>query len=413
MHDPTIAADASADAAVSGRPSPLLAKTIARLIGPIHLGTLTIDTPSGARLSFRGQEPGAQAHVRLTRWRALRRFVVGGDTALAAAYRDGDWSSDDLGTLLRWAIDNYDVPGGLGNGLAPLRWLARVRHLLHSNTRRNSRRNIRTHYDLGNDFYAAWLDKGMTYSSGLYTAETLSLEDAQDAKLSRIVDLLQSRPGDRVLEIGCGWGSLAERLIATRGCSVTGLTLSPSQLEYATARLDAAGLGHHADLRLQDYRDVSGRFDGIVSIEMLEAVGEAYWPIYFAKLAECLAPHGRAVLQVITIRADRYDAYRASPDFIQRHIFPGGMLPTTDVLADQARQVGLRVVHQQSFAPSYAATLAAWRDRFARNADALELLGFDAAFRRLWSYYLTYCEAGFAKGWLDVHLIVLAPTADT
>jgi len=283
----------------------------------------------------------------------------------------------------------------------------RISHALRTNTRRGSRRNIAAHYDLGNEFFAPWLDAGMNYSSALYTgAETL--ERAQLQKLDRIGDLLALAGGERVLEIGCGWGALAERLICRYGATVCGITLSTEQLAYAKARLAGDAANGRADLRLLDYRDVDGRFDRIVSIEMIEAVGEHYWPAYFTKLRACLATGGIAVLQAITIDENRFADYRQSPDFIQRHIFPGGMLPTRAIIEREAMRAGLRLVFQHSFGDSYARTLSEWRARFLRAWPRLETLGFSQSFRRMWEYYLVYCEIGFRCGAIDVGFYKLA-----
>jgi cyclopropane-fatty-acyl-phospholipid synthase len=275
----------------------------------------------------------------------------------------------------------------------------RLLHLVHANTRAGSRRNIQAHYDLGNDFYARWLDAGMTYSSALYPCTDLTLEEAQTAKQDRVLELLAPSAGQTVLEIGMGWGGLAERL-AQEGCQVTGLTLSPSQLQHASGRLQGLAVQPH----LRDYRDEAGRYDRIVSIEMLEAVGEVYWPTYFNKVRQCLATGGNAVLQVITIADHRFAQYRATPDFIQRYIFPGGMLPSPRVIREQATAAGLKITAHQTFSLDYARTLAEWLRRFEMAWPDIAVMGFPARFRRLWHYYLCYCEAGFRSGVLDVGL---------
>ncbi len=404
MHEETIAVEGpNADPA---SPS-MAARLLARLVGPVQVGRLTLDLPSGERLVLLGQSPGDTPHVTLHRWRAIRRLLLAGDTGLAEAYRDGDWSTDDLRALLHWGAANFGDTGTVGDGWRPSRLAGLLRHAARANSKRNSRRNIHAHYDLGNAFYATWLDPSMSYSSGIYRSPGTTLEAAQAAKLDRVVELLAPQPDDTVLEIGCGWGALAERLIAAHDCHVTGLTLSDEQHRYAAGRLATAGLAARADIRLQDYRDITGTFDRIASIEMLEAVGEQYWPAYFAKLQASLAPHGTIVLQVITIAEDRYSSYRARPDFIQKHIFPGGMLPTKSIITQQAAAAGLAVRDIEGFGASYARTLATWRDRFEASAPMLAELGFGTGFRRLWSFYLAYCEAGFNRGWLDVSLIRL------
>jgi cyclopropane-fatty-acyl-phospholipid synthase len=370
----------------------------------LALGSMTVQAPGGDMLNHVAAQPGPHATLIIHRWRAVRRLLLDGQIGFGESYMDGDWSSPDLTALIELAALNQDELADtfVGNRLARL--IERVRHAARANTKWRSRRNIEAHYDLGNEFYAAWLDRGMTYSSGLYEPGCSTLEAAQDAKQRRVIERLGLQGGERVLEIGCGWGGLAERLIRECGCHVTGLTLSPAQLEHATLRLEDAGLAGRHDLRLQDYRDVAGVFDRIVSIEMLEAVGADYWPVYFDRLRDCMAERGRAVLQVITI-AERYCAsYRRDPDFIQRHIFPGGMLPSAEQLLGQINRAGLALRSVEHFGASYAATLAEWRRRFDEAWPRLHPLGFDERFRRKWEYYLAYCEAGFRAGSIDVGL---------
>jgi cyclopropane-fatty-acyl-phospholipid synthase len=275
---------------------------------------------------------------------------------------------------------------------------------MNRNTRRGSRRNIAAHYDLGNEFYRQWLDPGMTYSAGLFSRAAQTLEEAQDAKLDRVISLLNLSGGERVLEIGCGWGSFAERLLQQHDGVVTGVTLSSEQLDYAQHRLGAAVQSGRCDLRLQDYRDVCGTFDRIVAIEMLEAVGEAYWSTFFEKLRDSLRPDGLAVLQVITIDDARFGNYRRRPDFIQKYIFPGGMLPTKHIIEREIAQAGLRLVAHEHFGESYARTLEHWQQRFQKSWPRIERLGFDERFKRTWEYYLAYCQAGFEANAISVGL---------
>jgi cyclopropane-fatty-acyl-phospholipid synthase len=368
----------------------------------LHFGTLTVVTPGGARVANPGLNAGPHAELVLRNWRALRRLLLGGDLGFAEAYLDGDWDSPDLATFIELAALNAPVVEEHSEGTLLSRIFRRRQHRARANTKRGARRNIEAHYDLGNDFYAAWLDPGMTYSSALYTAPQQSLEAAQTAKQDRVLNLLKFQPGAKLLEIGCGWGALAERL-ARAGAQVTGITLSPSQLAVAKQRV--AGLP--ADMRLQDYRDVTGTFDCIVSIEMLEAVGAAYWPDFFARLQSRLAPGGRAVLQVISIAEDRFASYLRRPDFIQRHVFPGGMLPTVDIMHREIERAGLRLESLERFGQSYAATLAEWHRRFEAAWGALSHQGFDEAFYRKWKYYLQYCEGGFRAGAIDVGLYTI------
>ena len=345
----------------------------------------------------------------LRRWRTLRRLLLQGDIAFAEAYLDGDWDSPDLPALIELAGRNIPTLRDAFDANWFHRLRNRILHRLNANTRRGSKRNIRHHYDLGNDFYAAWLDSGMSYSSALFTADDQTLEDAQSEKQRRVIALLDVRGGEAVLEIGCGWGGLAEQLIRAAGCTVTGVTLSAAQLEYATERL--TGPDTPADLRLQDYRDVGGEFDRIVSIEMMEAVGEAYWPSYFSALHDRLKPGGLAVVQAITIGEDHFEGYRRCTDFIQHYIFPGGMLPTITEIRRQTERAGLILRSMETFGASYARTLAEWRRRFLAAWPEIERQGFDARFRRMWDYYLAYCEGGFRAGTINVGLYVLAKPA--
>ncbi|MGJ7493387.1 class I SAM-dependent methyltransferase [Variovorax sp. ZT4R33] len=384
-----------------------LRRLLVRLLRGVRCGSLMVELPNGERVLGRGAQPGPHAAVTLHRWRPLARMVLRGDIGLAESYRDGDWSSADLCALLEFGIRNEAGCGHAYTPSLPARWLGRVAHLLHANTRRGSRQNIAFHYDLGNAFYAQWLDPQMIYSSALYASLDETLEQAQATKLARIVELLELEPGSTVLEIGCGWGALALALGGEGDAQVTGLTLSTEQLAHARERVTAQGLDARIDLRLQDYRDVEGRYDRIVSIEMLEAVGERYWPVYFDTLRERLADDGVAVVQVITIDEAQFASYRHAPDFIQRFIFPGGMLPPVEALRAQAARVGLTLEVVESFGMSYAATLAEWRRRFLAAWPTIEALGFDTAFKRLWEYYLCYCEAGFRAGRVDVRLLRL------
>jgi cyclopropane-fatty-acyl-phospholipid synthase len=371
---------------------------VASLIANISCGGLTVVLPDGRSLHHQGADPGPEAVLILHRWRAVFRLLLGADNGFATAFVDGDWSSPDLVNLLELASRNLkDIPGATG-GPAPVRLFHRILHLTRANTRAGSRRNIIAHYDLGNEFYAHWLDSGMNYSSALYTQEGMTLEMAQAAKQSLVLEMLGSRSGDRVLEIGCGWGDLASRLTDI-GAEVTGITLSPAQLSYARARL-----GDRARLLLQDYRDTEGTFNQIVSIEMIEAVGEGYWSIYFDRLRKCLVPGGVAVIQAITIADEWLSSYRRAADFIQRYIFPGGMLPSPGEIVRLSRENGFIITRHQEFGASYAQTLAEWRSRFHAAWPHLAALGFESNFRRLWDYYLAYCEAGFRSGRIDVGL---------
>ncbi|MCI4678354.1 cyclopropane-fatty-acyl-phospholipid synthase family protein [Rhodoblastus acidophilus] len=383
-----------------------------RLLDRLQAGRLSVRLPSGARIDAAGAAPGPEAALHIQDWRAFRRLLLRGDIGFAEGYVAGDWTSPDLVALIRLAAANSPAMGHVAAGASLHRLSNFFLHRARKNSRRGSRRNIMSHYDLGNDFFRLWLDETMLYSSGLWDEATVSLEQAQGKKLARIGRWLDLEGGENILEIGCGWGALAAHLAQAGAGHILGLTLSPAQLSFARERLARERLDSAVELRLQDYRDVSGAFDRVVSIEMIEAVGEAYWPRYFKKIAEALKPGGKALIQAITIDEARFEDYRARPDFIQRHIFPGGFLPTRSVIAEQAARAGLRLAGAESFGLSYARTLAEWRHRFEKRWADIEALGFDAKFRRLWTYYLCYCEAGFLEQATDVGFFLLEKSGD-
>lgn len=370
-------------------------------------GGITLITPDGSLISHAGVEPGPAATVAIHRWRALRRLLTRGGIGLAEGYMDGDWTTPDLTAVVEFGVRNAEALSGrlAGNWLA--KGLAALRHRLRANSRSGSRRNIAYHYDLGNAFYGEWLDETMTYSSALFTAPGLDLGDAQREKYRRIVDTLGIRPGDQVLEIGCGWGGFAQFAAQVAGARVTAITISAEQAHFARERMRAAGLDDRVDIRFIDYRDVSGTFDKIVSIEMLEAVGEEHWPAYFRTLHDRLKPGGAALVQVITVPDERFATYRRRVDFIQRYIFPGGMLlsPGRIRAAGAAAGLALREIH--AFGQSYAETLRRWNEHFQARWDRIRALGFDERFRRMWTYYLNSCEACFRGGATDVGQFLL------
>jgi len=369
-------------------------RLVFELLENVHGGMLEIRLPDGSSQLFGEGEHGVTMNVHDEAM--FSQVLARGDIGLAEAYLDGHWDSPDVTGLLTLLTRNHQalkkaIYGSWRNLLA-----ARLRHWLNRNSRTGSKRNIMAHYDLGNDFYRLWLDPGMSYSSALYRAvDAGDLESAQRAKYRRLLRRLHAEPGQSVLEIGCGWGGFAE-IAVEEGLQVTGLTLSPAQLEWARKRVP------EADLRLQDYRDTSERFDHIVSIEMFEAVGERWWPTYFRTIAQALKPGGRAVIQSITIRDDLFDGYRKGTDFIQQYIFPGGMLPSRSAFRAAAAKQGLTVHGEYAFGKDYARTLAEWRHAFENNWPQIAALGFDEQFRRLWRMYLSYCEAGFLAGNIDV-----------
>ncbi len=378
-----------------------------RLCERLAFGSLTVVTPEGGQIVQRTGVPGPEAVLVMHRWRALSRLLLGGDIGAGESYMNGDWSSPDLTALIELAALNDAAIAAAIDGALPVRLFNRMRHAMRANTPSGSRRNIVRHYDLGNAFYARWLDRSMTYSAALYRDDGMTLEAAQAAKQQRIIELLDVEPSHDVLEIGFGWGGLVGRLAAL-GCRVTGLTLSPAQHGHAQAQLAAAGLADRTDLRLEDYRRTGGFFDRIVSIEMLEAVGEAYWPRYFEALRARLRPGGVAVLQVITIADERFESYRRAGDFVQRYIFPGGMLPSPAAMRAQIARAGLALEAVETFGTSYARTLREWHGRFLAAWPEIAEMGFSPRFRRMWEYYLCYCEAGFRAGTIDVGLWRLA-----
>ena len=379
-----------------------------RVLRAFRRGSVTVILPSGLAIEHRCARPGPHGVMHVHTLRVFRRVLTHGDVGFAEGYIAGEWTSPDLPALIALAADNVAELDRTFDGFWPVRLWRRLRHGNNRNSKAKSRRNIAFHYDLGNDFYRLWLDESMTYSAACAFEPSQTLEQAQAAKRRRIAELLALSGQESVLEIGCGWGALAIDLAADAR-HVTGLTLSAEQLAFAEADIAARGLSDKVALHLRDYREEVARFDRVVSIEMLEAVGEEYLPAYFGKLRTSLADKGRAVVQAITIREDRYESYKRSPDFIQRFIFPGGMLPTPAIMEREAAAAGLAITHKECFAAGYADTLAEWRRRFLAQWAEIEPLGFGSDFRRLWDYYLAYCEAGFRTGTIDVGLYVMEP----
>jgi cyclopropane-fatty-acyl-phospholipid synthase len=368
----------------------------------LEVGRLTLVDPQGGRAVFQAPNPGPHGEIVLHDTDCLRRLITGGTVAFADAYIDGAWSSPDLTALVALAARHTHALEARFQGRPLVRALNRMAHRLRRNSRRGSKRNIAYHYDLGNGFYRRWLDSTMTYSCALFDTPGQTLAEAQTAKYARLAAMLNVGPQDHVLDIGCGWGGFALYLARTHGCRVTGLTLSAEQRDWAVRAVLEAGLNDRIDIRLQDYRDVRGSFDAIASIEMFEAVGEEHWPQYFRVCHDRLKPGGRAALQVITIAEDRFDRYRRGTDFIQKYIFPGGMLPSPSRLRDGLAAAGLTVTSEQTIGAHYAETLRRWRSAFDERWPEIAREGFDERFRRLWTYYLCYCEAGFQAGTIDV-----------
>lgn len=370
----------------------------------LEYGTLSLMLPSGQELQFGEAAPGEpRAEVRLNSLKPLSRLLRSGSVGWAESYMAGEWDSPDLTALIRWGAGNEHQMTEIVNGRPILNLFNRLIHRARSNTRSGSRKNIAYHYDLGNDFYQLWLDPSMTYSSALYD-KTNDLHEAQLIKYRRICQMLKIQPGESVLEIGCGWGGFAELAASEFGARVTGITLSKEQLAFAKQRIERSGLSQRVEFHLIDYRDISGQYDHVVSIEMFEAVGEEHWPTYFNQVKQLLKPGASALLQIITIANERFDSYRKAADFIQKYIFPGGMLPSPEALEREFARAGLRFDDSLFFGKDYARTLANWRHAFLAQWPRIQAQGFDERFRRMWLYYLCYCEGGFEEQSIDVGL---------
>jgi cyclopropane-fatty-acyl-phospholipid synthase len=379
------------------------ARTVLQLLSRLQHGSLTVQLPDGSMQRF-GGEAMPHATLALHNWNVCSAALKSGDIGFAEGYIAGDWSTPNLTELLRVLIKNRAEVDDVIYGSWAGRLFYRIKHLLHRNSRANSKKNIHAHYDLGNGFYSLWLDPTMNYSSAWFDGNMAQpMEDAQYAKVRRALTEAGVRAGDRVLEIGCGWGALAEMATTEMQAHITGVTLSTEQLAFANARMQRLGVDHQADLRLQDYRDIEDApFDAICSIEMVEAVGREYWPTYFGAVAKLLKPGGKACVQSIVIDDAFYERYIHSTDFIQQYIFPGGCLPCPRVFKEQAQAAGLEVVQSLAFGPDYAETLRRWRDRFLAQRQAVLANGFDERFVRIWEFYLAYCEAAFDERNIDV-----------
>jgi cyclopropane-fatty-acyl-phospholipid synthase len=373
-------------------------------------GTLTFILPGGEEIRIEGEEPGPDGRLIVRDYNFVKRVLASADIGFGEGFMAGEWDTPDLSQLLEAFTVNFDRLERLVTGNPLLRWLNVLGDLLRANSRRGARRNIHAHYDLGNAFYARWLDPSMTYSSARFEAPGESLAQAQRNKYARIAGDIDLRAGHHVLEIGCGWGGFAEFAAKEIGAKVTGLTISPAQFEFARKRLFDQGLAEKADIRLMDYRDIDETFDRVASIEMFEAVGEPYWPRYFAKVRDALSPGGRAGLQVITIRDELFAVYRHRSDFLRKYIFPGGMLPSETRLREETQKAGLEWRSIARFGQNYADTLAEWARCFESAWDDIRGLGFDERFRRLWRFYLSYCEAGFRAARIDVVQVGLTRT---
>ncbi len=385
------------------RGTPAAARTVFKLLQGLRHGSLTVQLPNGSMQRFGGNAL-PHATLALHNWNVFAAALKSGDIGFAETYIAGDWTTPNLTELLRVLVKNRAEVESVIYGSWIGRLFYRIKHLLHRNTRANSQKNIHAHYDLGNGFYSLWLDETMNYSSALFNGDMAQpMAFAQNAKVRRALQEAAVKPGDRVLEIGCGWGALAEMATTEMGARITGVTLSTEQLAYAQARMHRLGMDYCSDLRLQDYRDINDApFDAICSIEMVEAVGREYWPTYFGAVSKLLKPGGRACIQSIVIDDAFYERYIDSTDFIQQYIFPGGCLPCPRVFKQQAEAAGLVVETSFAFGPDYAETLRRWRDRFIAERSAVLANGFDERFVRIWEFYLAYCEAAFDERNIDV-----------
>ncbi len=372
------------------------------VVKKLEHGRLDFVLPDGRVFRAEGSKPGPVAELVVHNSDTFGRLIREGDLGFCDAYLEGWWSTPDLQAFMDLIhTDNNHVYDGYP-GMALVRNYEKARHWLRGNSRAQARKNIAHHYDLGNDFYGLWLDQTMTYSSAKFVTGEESLEDAQMLKYASMVDEMGAMPGDHVLEIGCGWGGFAEYAAKERGLKVTGLTISQAQHDYAVARIAKAGLSDRVEIKMQDYRDERGSYDGIASIEMFEAVGQRYWPVYFDTLRDRLKPGRHATLQIITVQDKRWEVYQRGVDFIQKYIFPGGMLPSPMALRDEVKRAGLTIRNSIEFGQSYSQTLRRWHDTFNRRWDEVAHMGFDDRFRRMWNFYLTSCAGAFHGGNCDV-----------
>lgn len=377
----------------------------------LQCGQIDFVLPDGRRFRAEGKNPGPMAELDIHNVDLFARLIREGDLGFCDAYLDGWWSTPDLQAFMDFIhADNEDIYDGFP-GMGLVRRFEQLRFWLQRNSKQQARKNISYHYDLGNDFYGLWLDDTMSYSSAIFRDPQQSMESAQIEKYKSMVDEMGVQAGDHVLEIGCGWGGFAEYAAAERGLQVTCLTISEEQFNYAVDRIEKAGLSDKVTFKLQDYRDEKGLYDGIASIEMFEAVGEKYWPVYFETVRERLKPGKTATFQIITVAHRRWKVYKRGVDFIQKYIFPGGMLPSPVVLREQIEKAGLAVEKSVEFGKSYDITLRRWHETFNDKWDQIAALGFDDRFRRMWNFYLTSCAATFDSGNCDVTQITVRKPA--
>lgn len=386
-------------------------QSVVRVASQLQNGQLDFVLPDGRRFRTTGRNPGPSAELQILDEDVFSRLIREGDLGFCEAYVEGGWDTPDLQAFMDLVhADNEALFDGFP-GMGLVRAYEKARFWLRRNSRAQARRNISAHYDLGNAFYGLWLDPSMTYSSAYFKTGDEVLETAQEKKYANLLDMLDVKPGDHILEVGCGWGGFAEYAARERGLRVTGLTISREQHDYATSRIAAQGLSDRVDIQMRDYRDETGTYDGIASIEMFEAVGEAYWPVYFDTLRARLKPGAKAGLQIITVQDKRWEVYRRGVDFIQKYIFPGGMLPSPTALRAEVAKAGLEIAASVEFAESYSRTLREWHDSFNDRWDEVRALGFDDRFRRMWNLYLTSCAATFHSGNCDVTQIAVTRPA--
>ena len=382
---------------------PWHAKALFKLLENLRAGKLNLVDPNGNQFCFEGTQPGLTAHIHIHNWSVSKSCLKSGDIGFAESYINGDWDSPDIESLLRLLLINRQAIEKLIYGSWWGSLFHRLKHWLNKNSKKGSKKNIHAHYDIGNSFYSLWLDQSMTYSSAFFDEKNLSLFDAQKNKYERIISSIGIQENERLLEVGCGWGGLMETA-QRKNIAIDCLTISQEQAAYAQTRADQLSLSHPspANIILQDYRDHEAQYDGIASIEMFEAVGEEYWPSYFAMINRCLKPGKKACIQTIVIAEDLFEKYRHNSDFIQQYIFPGGMLPSTTVFKKCAEDAGLIVEDAFSFGKDYQKTLGIWHSQFNSSLSEIKAQGFDEKFIRLWNLYLMYCAAGFAEESTDV-----------
>lgn len=387
---------------------PRMLRAAMRFGTKLEAGSLTVTLPDKKVFKIEGAQPGPDADISIHDINLATRLFRRGDLGVAEGYMAEEWTSTDVTRFLELFCVNQGLIKEAVENRVFLKMIVKFRNWLNRNTRRGSKKNISAHYDLGNAFYTQWLDPTMTYSSALFERGDEDLGEAQTQKYRHLAEQTGFQSSDNVLEIGCGWGGFAEFAAKEVGCHVTALTISQEQFDFAKERVFKAGLADKVDIKFQDYRDEKGQYDRIASIEMFEAVGEEYWPVFFDRMKNCLKPGGTAGLQIITIQERFFDAYRDDIDFIRRYIFPGGMLPSPEALRDLGDQVDLHLVSERIFGQDYATTLRLWRERFDEAWPTIRPLGFDKRFQNLWRYYLHYCEAGFRSENIDVRQLVFA-----